>query len=241
MAIATVLKTVVRKDLQVRILCPPLRALLGALSLVVLASVALPMTPSTVCACTTRAGLGRAAMRTDLRHLADAQELFKADSGRYTSLAELSAAQLWQPSAGVTATEFILETDGWSARLANRADPGVACWMRVGAGSDGAPVCDPYPTDDTHLRFAIAYLVLLVSAFLAERWRVHRGDIPRSRGRLAVLVLLLVAHPFWEPVRELTPGTACWGGRFDFPSVTFVALLLASILITYRPGGPASH
>ena len=90
-----------------------------------------------------------AAMKSDLRNLATAEEALAADSnGVYsTSIANLG----FNPSAGVTVTIGYAAGDGWGATAEHAALPGRTCGMFSGAAGqasaapadeEGEPKCD---------------------------------------------------------------------------------------------------
>lgn len=83
----------------------------------------------------------RAILRSDLRNLVVAEELFFSDSARYTkTLAELRS--LYVPSRGVTIT-FIETGVGWNAEARHADMPQIACAIFIGGkvSLEGEPLC----------------------------------------------------------------------------------------------------
>lgn len=112
----------------------------------------------------------RAAMRADLRRLADAQQRAHADSGRYTT------APAFEPAPGVVGPEIRLTADGWAARVTH-AGTAVECAAYDGstplapATSAGVPRCTgdherPYLVVDLAV-FGLALLLGLAGMRMA--------------------------------------------------------------------------
>ena len=86
-----------------------------------------------------------AAMKTDLRNLATAEEAFRMDSGRYTSnVASLN----FRPMPGVSAPSITADKDRWIATLTHSQLPGKICGIAVNADNpvdtsvgEGEPAC----------------------------------------------------------------------------------------------------
>ena len=114
MAIAAVLKTAVRKDLQVRILYPPF---LAAVALPLLLVLGLAATPRAACACSTRAPMVRGVTLAAARTLIDAQEQFRADSGRFGRVDELTAASLYWAESQTSLTVVASNESSFTATI----------------------------------------------------------------------------------------------------------------------------
>lgn len=81
-----------------------------------------------VCACSTRSGAARAAVKSDLRILASAQKAFWAVEERYAlTMSELR----FEPSAGASIVIEGATATGWSAR-GNHTDTEWTCAIYVG-------------------------------------------------------------------------------------------------------------
>ena len=85
-----------------------------------------------------------AAMKSDLRNLASAQETFFGDSATYLS-AKAPNTKYWQSSTGVKVEDSNESATGWSAKVSR---PGTAqtctMWIGVkglGTGNEGEPTC----------------------------------------------------------------------------------------------------
>jgi type IV pilus assembly protein PilA len=85
-----------------------------------------------------------AAMKSDLRNLASAQETFFGDSAYYLS-ASSPNTKYWQASTGVKVESANASSTGWSAKVSR---PGTAqtctVWVGVkgvGTGNEGEPTC----------------------------------------------------------------------------------------------------
>jgi prepilin-type N-terminal cleavage/methylation domain-containing protein len=88
-----------------------------------------------------------AAMKSDLRNLATAQEGYFADNIAYTS--SFTTGQ-FQPSAGVGTPTIVPATGGWAATLTHSQTTkkcyifgGTAVTSNGTATREGAPACDP--------------------------------------------------------------------------------------------------
>jgi len=96
------------------------------------------------CACSTRGQAARAAVKSELRNLASAQEAFWADEGRYA----LTESELhFEPSPAVSLVIEGATATGWSAR-GDHPDTQWTCAIYVGDApppredaTDGLVVC----------------------------------------------------------------------------------------------------
>jgi hypothetical protein len=217
MANAAVLKTADRKVLQVRILCPPLRALLSGLTALVIAALLLPATARPICACTIKGPAYRAAMRSDLRNLVAAQETFRADSGRYATVAELVATGQFMFSTSVHVAESTVSDGAFTVRLRHESlSPEMTCAGSVGdaAPPDGEPVCASFPRERSHVRNGIFFFALLALGLVL---RVRQAVFETHRfysWRLLLLPTLALAHPFWDVIRGQVRDH-CFLGDYD--------------------------
>jgi hypothetical protein len=101
------------------------------------------------CGCTTKDKAYVAAMKSDLRNVVTAQEMYFADSARYTD--DLSVLR-FTPSTGVTVRIFAASDSSWFAQSGHRNLHGT-CAIYVGAvvprplaevrspGAEGEPYC----------------------------------------------------------------------------------------------------
>lgn len=83
------------------------------------------------------------AMKSDLRNLATAQEMY---SGEWTTYATNAAAlgTTYRTSPGVTLGTITVTTSGWAASATYPGGTTKSCQITVGSGTrDGEPVCDP--------------------------------------------------------------------------------------------------
>ena len=85
-----------------------------------------------------------AAMKSDLRNLASAQETFFGDSAYYL-IAKTPNTKYWQSSTGVKVDDSNQSATGWSAKV-SRAGTAQTCtiWIGVkgvGLGNEGEPSC----------------------------------------------------------------------------------------------------
>lgn len=109
-------------------------AKLAVLVLVVGIPVVLFVGPS--CACSTKADAYRAAMKSDLKYLVTAQEIYFADSLRYgASLLDLD----YTASVGVTVELLVAADSAWSASARH---PGVSTQCAIFVGKIEPPVPD---------------------------------------------------------------------------------------------------
>lgn len=203
MANAAVLKTADRKVLQVRILCPPLRALVPVLTAAVIALALLPIASRPACACTIKHTAYRAAMRSDLRNLVTAQESFRSDSGRFTTVAELIATGHYLLSAGVHLDESSVSDTAYTVRVRHEAsDAEVTCSISVGMSgpNQGEPVCGRFPRERAHVRNGIIFLAVLAIALALRAGAAAAGQVRFFSRRLLLLPALAIAHPFWNVI-----------------------------------------
>lgn len=189
MAIAAVLKTAVRKDLQVRILYPPFLA-----AAVLVLGLGLAATPRAACACSTRAPAVRGITLAAARGLVDAQERFFADSGRFGSVEDLTAASLFLADPNVLVTVVSSDAGRFTATVTYANwDPEPRCTVTVYA--DGRPSqrdCVNLPDkSESERRAALIYfpLVLLgIGVRFATAGKRHR---PIAMGTFIPIVFLL--------------------------------------------------
>lgn len=86
-----------------------------------------------------------ATMKTDLRNLVTAEELWKVDSGRYTSS---FPPVVWDVSSGVTGPTITITGDGWTAAVGHESSTRT-CAVFVGSTTlppavhEGVPACMP--------------------------------------------------------------------------------------------------
>lgn len=86
-----------------------------------------------------------AAMKSDLRNLASAQEVFKGDSSYYMDASNPNT-KYWQPSTGVSVDAAAGgSASGWSAKV-TRPGTTVTCTMWVGAKGVGAGPAEGEPS-----------------------------------------------------------------------------------------------
>ena len=100
---------------------PPRRWVAGLALLGLLTFLSVPM------GCTKESAY-RAAMKSDLRNLAEAEEVIFARSGSYST----APGDLFTPSSFVIGPRVALTEDGWVARVGHSATP-IACAMYVGS------------------------------------------------------------------------------------------------------------
>ncbi len=240
MANAAVLKTADRKVLQVRILCPPLRALVPVLPAAVIALALLPIASRPACACTIKHTAYRAAMRSDLRNLVTAQESFRSDSGRFTTVAELIATGHYLFSAGVHLDESSVSDTAYTVRVRHEAsDAEVTCSISVGmtGPNQGEPVCGRFPRERAHVRNGIIYFVLLAVALALRVGVVVAGHCRFVSKRLLLLPALALAHPYWDVLRGQVIDD-CWLGDLDLLWIGLVAA--SAIYLVDGPEPPAA-
>ena len=77
-----------------------------------------------------------AAMKSDLRNLVTAEELYFADNVTYTTTLDATA---YRATSGVTVTIGAASVTGWNATASHQALPGTACAIFAGAGPPVAP------------------------------------------------------------------------------------------------------
>ena len=251
MAIATVLKTVVRKDLQVRILYPPFsrvrlfwctlmrgaRAtrMIGTLAVsFALALVANAATPRSLCACSVKQKSAISEMKAELRNLVTAQERFFTDSGRYAaSEAELTSTR-FLPYSGLQFASFTAWGNGFSARVSYPSRAPTECWITVGPLPDGGvnpydgePQCDPPPTPPVNINriyMAAAYALLLLMAVAVRIYRAGSSLPPMGIGIILAFVVLGALHPFWTGYRT-DPSSCTLGASLESMSICVAAVL----------------
>ncbi len=92
----------------------------------------------------------KANMKSDLRNMASAQEVYLYDHATYYTGAVPNAELAFAPSSGVTLTLSGVSSGGWAASAAHSGIPGVACGLYVGNAGPPAPAtvegliaCDP--------------------------------------------------------------------------------------------------
>jgi hypothetical protein len=228
MAIAPVLKTGVRKDLQVRILYPPFermrrffpsrffegrgRKLAGFLSLsFAVALLATAATPRSICACSMRFAGTTPAMKADLRNLVLALDDFFVDSGRFATSPEELTPNRYRLSTDVEWVSFSASADSLAARIRSKS-LGIECWIDVGLTPDGVSPeydgevsCDPEPIDMYPIYAGAAYFALLLLAFVIRFVRAGRSLPAISGATLLRFLAACIIHPYWPlPRRDLS-------------------------------------
>jgi hypothetical protein len=143
------------------------------LLILILACLAFLGTP--VCGCSARGGAYAAAMKSDLKNLASAQEIHLADHGRYSSTVE--SIEL-VPSDGVTVTIEWAGDRGWAARAVHSSlygpYAGADCVAAVGSGGviPATTLKGREPTDAAPIACDL------------DGWRVNQSRLDRLRWRI---------------------------------------------------------
>jgi len=244
MANAAVLKTADRKVLQVRILCPPLRArvravaraLVPALTVVVLALALVPVTARSACACSIKHPAYRVAMQSDLRNLLSAQEGVLSDSGRYLEIDRLVAMGRFRFSTSVHLVESRVSGRAFSARVRHdQLAADVTCSVAVddGTPSSAEPSCSRFPRERAHVRNGIIFLAVLAIALVLRAGAAAARQVRFFSGRLLLLPALAIAHPFWDVIDGRVIDH-CFLTSWDFAWIG-----IAAAAAIYRASGPA--
>ncbi len=230
MAIATVLKTVVRKDLGVRIPRPPLA--LVALTLLLLVAEAVTLGAL----CGRGEEIHRAALRSDLRNLVTAQEAFREDSGRYATVETLIALGRFRLGTGSVPDSIRSRDDAYMVRLRSREREEVKCFVAVGEGaaSEVDPVCTRFGSEVTHTRHAVVYFALLALALGILVRNAATGRMPFAVWHAVVLAVLSVAHPYWDVLRPHMMAS-CSLGDADYLSILLAGIAAWSCWTAERP------
>ena len=88
----------------------------------------------------TRGKANLAKVKSDLRHLVEAEETFFNDRGTYTDNAALLGVQ---PSPGVLLTLIEASANGWSARAVHPSATPVTCAVYYGSAGAVSPATRP--------------------------------------------------------------------------------------------------
>ena len=182
---------------------PILRTLLPVLTALALAAGLVPLTARPACACTIKHTAYRAAMKSDLRNLVTAQEMFFADSGRYAAVPDLVAMGLFRFSPSVRVAESSVSDSAYTVRSRHEdLAAETTCTVSVGNGAepDGEPVCSQFPRERAHIRNGIIFFVLLTIALALRVGAAATGHVRFLSWRLLLLPLLAIAHPFWNVI-----------------------------------------
>ena len=171
---------------------------------------ALALTPGTICACSTRIPSYFRDMREDLQRLDEVQAAFFADSARYATPEEVSAASLWLPSSSVTLVAFSSSDSVWRARVMHDRIELRGCQLTQAVApwnleeKDGGTVrCDPVeagPIDPLHFQLLAWYAGFFVLAVFIRSVRVGGRLGPAGPGTYVGFLVLAVVHPFWLPM-----------------------------------------
>jgi hypothetical protein len=116
--------------------------LLGRVLLFLFVPVALlVMFAPRACACTTKSGAYRTAMRSDLRNLVTAEEAYYEEHGRYATTLDTTR---FRTSTGVVIDSIVVTSEGFRARASYPG--GITEHCRVDYGPDwneeSRPICD---------------------------------------------------------------------------------------------------
>ena len=176
-----------------------------------------PVRPT--CACSPKAVGYLATMRSDLRTVADWQERYRSEHGRYASQLTALTIQnrygdtvLYEASEGAVVVLERGDERGWIARARHDSLP-TGCAAGVGPGAPVARptsslyagfdlVCEPLTGDPYRTRFTLiltgASLVVVVVATL---W--VRAAATRRRRLVQALAVMTALHPFWWAITPL--------------------------------------
>jgi hypothetical protein len=199
-----------------------------------------PVTPQSVCACSTKLPAYVTAMRSDLRNLFWAEEAFESDSGRYTTVDTLISLGRYLFSTGVTLEEMTLSGQSYTARVRHAGLLEITCTISSGTGSPGddEPQCTPFARDVSHGRYAIVYFALFGIALLIQLGHRVLSNVRFSGARVSVLVGLALLHPFWDRLTGI-PASPCNAFELDPWMVVLVAATAA--LFFFNPGEPRGN
>jgi hypothetical protein len=202
-----------------------------------LALAAAAFTPRPACACSTVENAWRATMKADLRTIAERQRAYVNRTGRFASQAETLGPDGVRLSSTIVVRGWEESGPHLSVRVAAPRGTTAECSVTIVRDSGLLPMpdCTAYPFDRWHFGLAIAYFALLAVAVHGRYTRVGRGLPPVGARTIVQGLFLLVAHPFWDPIRS-TEG--CRTDRLLYaPALLVVA---GTALYVWRRSTPAA-